>query len=229
MRSFADADGLEDKIGILAVDAIVAAWNEAATVGGIVTILRRSPFLRKVFVVDDGSEDGTAEAAKAAGAVVIRHETNRGKGEAMLSGLRASNAEVIVFADADLNGLTADHVRLLLDPVLKGTLRMNVGLRDRGRWLTAISAHLPLISGERALYREVMERIPRRLLHGFMVEGALNYSCRSRGEPYGSVRLPGLSIRHKFQKVGWRRSLPQYLIMIWQIGWAMLVVRLLWK
>jgi glycosyltransferase involved in cell wall biosynthesis len=66
-----------------AVVAVVPALNAAASVGAVVAGVRRH--LGRVLVVDDGSIDGTAERAAAAGAEVIRHPSNRGKGTALLT------------------------------------------------------------------------------------------------------------------------------------------------
>ncbi len=55
----------------------------------------------EVIVVDDGSHDGTALAAELAGARVYRHEVNRGKGAAMLTGISGARGSKIIFMDAD--------------------------------------------------------------------------------------------------------------------------------
>lgn len=66
--------------------ALIPAYNSAATVGDVVSGSLRA--LSAVLVVDDGSDDGTGAAAAQAGADVIRHPTNRGKGAALLTGFR---------------------------------------------------------------------------------------------------------------------------------------------
>jgi glycosyltransferase involved in cell wall biosynthesis len=65
--------------------ALIAAYNEAPHVGGVVAATL--PYVDRVFVVDDGSTDDTAAAAQAAGATVWRHEHNQGKGCAIRTGL----------------------------------------------------------------------------------------------------------------------------------------------
>lgn len=83
--------------------ALVCAFNEEPTVAEVVR--RTSAHVSSVLVVDDGSGDGTAAAAEAAGAIVIRHERNRGKGAAVRSGLAtilAGPASHVLFIDADL-------------------------------------------------------------------------------------------------------------------------------
>lgn len=208
------------------VAAIIPARNESQTVGEVVSVLKDSRAFSDVIVVSDGSVDDTAAVARAAGASVVESTHNRGKGEALLLGLAQTSAPVVAFFDADLLGLTTDHVHQLIDPVVQGSLVMNVSLRDRGRFKTFITRHLPLISGERVLDRRVIETIHPRLLKGYMVEAALNYRCRSAGWRYGSVALSGLSIRRKFEKVSFFRAVLQYLHMFSQVLAAMVLVRL---
>ena len=207
------------------VAAIVPAFNEEPTIGSVVSVLKSSPLLSEVIVVSDGSTDRTSAVAREAGATVYDLERKSGKGNAMLHALAHTDAPIILFCDADLKGFTADHVDQLLEPVLNGGRAMNVGLRDRGVFWNALALHLPLIGGERALRRTIIETIPPQFLSGFMIESALNYYCRSRHMPYGSVQLSGLSIRRKYEKVGWSEGLKQYGKMITQVVKAMLIVR----
>jgi len=141
---------------------------------------------------------------------VYQLPTNRGKGEAVLYGVEHIDAPILFLVDADLIGLNHQHIELLLQPVIQGKLAMRVGIRDRGKFWTTLSSHLLLVSGERALRREIIEGISSKYLQGFMLEPALNYYSRSRNLAYDSVPLWGLKIRKKFQKVGWLRALFQY-------------------
>jgi glycosyltransferase involved in cell wall biosynthesis len=82
--------------------ALIPAFNEAATIGGIVSEARAHVAL--VLVVDDGSRDSTASDAQRAGAEVIRYKENRGKGQALRAGFEAAREKGygwVVTLDAD--------------------------------------------------------------------------------------------------------------------------------
>lgn len=208
------------------VAAIIAAYNEEMTVGHIVRTCVASNLFREVIVISDGSTDRTATRAREAGATLV-HElpVKNGKGAALAHGVTHTDAPVLFFFDADLLGLHKRHLIAILDPVLKGKRVMNVGIRDRGVTLMQLSERLPLVGGERALLRGVFEGVVPRYMQGFMVETALNFYCRSRNLPYGSVQCYGLTIRRKMQKVGTWKGFVQYVQMWWQVGTAMVVVR----
>ena len=94
---------------------IVPAYNEAKNIGRVLSGLF-SQGLENLVVVDDGSSDNTAEVAKTAGAVVLRHEVNRGQGAALQTGndyALAHGATTIVHFDADGQFNPADIVRAL--------------------------------------------------------------------------------------------------------------------
>ena len=116
--------------GGMTVSVVIPARNEEATVGTIVTIIRRHlveqvPLVDEVLVVDSRSADRTAAVAAAAGARVVAQDDvlhtlprREGKGEALWKGLASSLGELVVFVDADLRGFTPDFVTGLLAPLL---------------------------------------------------------------------------------------------------------------
>jgi glycosyltransferase involved in cell wall biosynthesis len=81
--------------------ALIPGFNEAPRIGAVVEAARAH---LPVIVVDDGSSDGTAEAARAAGATVIEQRPNQGKGAALRAGFRRAlddGVEAILTLDAD--------------------------------------------------------------------------------------------------------------------------------
>jgi len=209
------------------VAAVIPAYNEDKTIADVVKVAKASDYVDEVVVVSDGSTDKTVAKAEKAGAdKVVDLPAKGGKGAALLRGVAETKAEIIVFLDADLKGFTEQHIKKLVEPVIRGQKVMAAGLRDRGKILTKLEKYLPLVGGERALQRFVIENIPKKYLQGFMVEIALNYYCRSRNLPYGGVFLRGLNMRKKMEKVGVLKGLWQYIKMYFQVVKAMAIVRL---
>ncbi|MDX9832767.1 MAG: glycosyltransferase family 2 protein [Anaerolineae bacterium] len=111
------------------VVAIIPAYNEARTIGSVV--LQTCRHADTVIVVDDGSSDATAEIAAAAGALVVRHGVNRGKGAALNTGFckaRELDPLAIVMLDGD-GQHQPEEVPQVLAPILEGQADMVVGSR----------------------------------------------------------------------------------------------------
>jgi glucosyl-3-phosphoglycerate synthase len=112
------------------VSVVLPARNEEATVGDLVTGLRRHwvqrvPLVDELLVVDSDSTDGTARVARAAGADVVASAdvlpgsgSRPGKGEALWKSLAATTGDLVVFLDADLLGDVSHYVPALLTPLL---------------------------------------------------------------------------------------------------------------
>ena len=111
------------------ITVILPAYNEEVSIGSIVLLTRF--YADNVIVVDDGSSDRTAEVARKAGAEVIVHKVNQGKGAALKTGFTAAvslGADVIVTMDSDGQHNPAD-IPKLVEPILKGEADMVNGSR----------------------------------------------------------------------------------------------------
>jgi glycosyltransferase involved in cell wall biosynthesis len=109
--------------------AVIPAYNEARFIGSVV--LRAQKFAHAVVVVDDGSTDATADIAEAAGAIVIRHERNQGKGFALNTGFRKARElgpDVVITLDGDGQHVP-DEMTVVAEPVLEGYADIAVGSR----------------------------------------------------------------------------------------------------
>jgi glycosyltransferase involved in cell wall biosynthesis len=113
---------------------VVPAYRAARSIGDVVTGLASAGKGVPIIVVDDGSNDGTAERAEAAGARVVRHAANRGKGAALRTGwaeAAAMGAGCAVTVDADGQHLADEARRVLEHPAPRSALVLSV--RDLAR------------------------------------------------------------------------------------------------
>lgn len=104
----------------LTVSVIIPAYNEEKTVANVVKVVKSLNYIKEVIVVDDGSIDQTAKLAMEAGATVINHLKNRGKGAAIKTGFNNSKGDIVVFLDADLHNLTRSQVDNIIKPIMSG-------------------------------------------------------------------------------------------------------------
>nr|WP_243686816.1 glycosyltransferase family 2 protein [Methanobacterium formicicum] len=103
-------------------------------------------YVDEIIVVNDGSLDATEKMAKEAGATVISHTKNRGKGAAIKTGFKNSKGDVVVFLDADLQKLNPQQVDKMIRPILndEADVTKTKFKREAGR-VTELTAK-PLLS-----------------------------------------------------------------------------------
>jgi glycosyltransferase involved in cell wall biosynthesis len=210
------------------VAVVIAARNEADRIRATVAAAAGLAGVGLVVVVDDGSRDATAALARQAGAAVMRHPGNRGKGAAMETGAEAvrlidqrehrDRPRHLLFLDADL-GDTATRAAPLIDPVMAGSADMTiavfaatvklgghglvVGLSGAGiRRATGWQPKQPL-NGQRCLTRAAFEAA-RPLAHGWGVETALTIDLLRQGLRVTEVEV---DLAHRATGTGLRAQL----------------------
>ncbi|KYH31714.1 PIG-L family deacetylase [Neomoorella mulderi] len=189
------------------VSAVIPAYNEAATVGKVIDTLKEVASIAEIIVVSDGSQDATASVARRHGARVIELATNGGKGAAMTVGARAAREDILLFLDADLEGLTAAHVEALVVPLLAGSADMTVGIFSRGRSLTDLAQVVaPHLSGQRAIRKELFLAVGAEKSR-FEVEVLLTSEARARGWRVQKIPLANMTHIMKEEKRGLYRGI----------------------
>jgi glycosyltransferase involved in cell wall biosynthesis len=186
------------------VIAIVPAHQNAGTVAATARALLGLPAVSEVLVVDDGSTDTTAAAARSTDATVMSLMANRGKGGAVAAGVAARpDADVYLLIDAD-TAATAVAAAELLPPVLTDRADLVIarlpsageqdgfGLVARGaaaairRW-SGVQVSAPL-SGQRAVKGPLLRSL--RLAGRFGLEVAMTVDAAHQGARIVEVEAP---------------------------------------
>jgi glycosyltransferase involved in cell wall biosynthesis len=213
------------------VSAIIPAYNEADRIGRVLDTVTTYSGFHEVIVIDDSSDDGTAAVAQRYPITYLHNRGRRGKGKAMNVAVQAAQGDIIFFCDADVIGLTHDVIRDLVQPVLEEQAVMSVAVRGRGvPWLTTFFARLfpraTLIAGERALTRELWERLPDTYKEGFRIESALNFlAAQERGlvwKTFASLEHVPKELKLGLLEGAWRR-IGEIIELIWITVYLQLV------
>jgi len=169
-----------------------AASRIAASLAAVASYLAAKPFASEIVVVDDGSSDGTAEAARAALAGLVRHQVlerghNLGKGASVREGVLAAAGEVILFCDDDLS----------------------TPIEELDKALAALDSGADVVIGSRALPgsdirvrqrrpREWMGKLFNVLVRLFILRGYRDTQCGFKAfrcgpgrDIFSSLRTPG--------------------------------------
>lgn len=186
------------------VAVIVPAYNEAERITPVLRAISGSRMASEIIVVGDGCTDNTAKvAARISGVRVLELPVNVGKAGAMAAGVKATDAEIIAFVDADLLGLRPEHVDSIIVPLLANQCEMCIGVFRGGKfWSDAAQRITPYYSGQRAMRRSLFTAIPNIHEARMGVEIALNEHAKRVGARVIRVVLSGVSNCHKEQKMG---------------------------
>ena len=214
------------------IDAVISARNEEPTVASVVEAALGCRYVRQVLVVDDGSTDDTAARAAAAGAKVVRRRPlpdaagrqdlpEGSKAHAMEAGVEASDAEAILFADADLLGITSAHLDDICRPYVEGRAVMSIGCFDYGP-LNPVIVRMPPTTGERIVPRWVFNAVPPSKRDGYTIEMMINEVIAEGRCPTVARVMPGVTHRTKRQKFGrlegWGRTWRMYAELVGLLG-----------
>ena len=178
---------------------VIPAYNEELTIGSVVALAKK---YGDVLVVDDGSNDKTSKIAQEVGAIVVKHEVNRGKGQALKTGFNyalENDYDVVVCTDAD-GQHNPEEIPLLLKPILEDKADLVIG----SRYLNSAHKNIPLYrrlglwilnkttvlasgakitdsqSGFRALNRKALESLELNA-NGYHVESEMIHQLSEKG------------------------------------------------
>jgi glycosyltransferase involved in cell wall biosynthesis len=230
------------------LSVLMAAYNEAATIGDVLGALKALEYELEIIVVDDGSHDETATvvsrlAERDPRIKLLTHERNRGKGAAIRTALSNSTGEVVITQDADAEYDPADIPRLV-DLIFGGIADVVYGSRLRGGqpqrahlfWHYAGNRFLSLLTG--MLFNTTLSdmEVGYKAFRGDIARGLTLVSEDFRIEPELTARiraLPDLRI-YEVPIAYYGRTFAEGKKITWRDGlravWALLYFRVVtWR
>ena len=216
--------GLRNPLEKKTVSIIIPAFNEEKTIG---TVLHQIEKLQQempsieVVVVDDGSQDKTAdEIARFSFAKCVKHRENRGKGSALFTGFSVANGDIFIIQDADMEYSPLDIPRLL-KPILHNEADVVYGSRmigsHRGMSLShyignrilsltsRLLIHAPvtdIMTGHKCMTREVVDTLTLKE-DGFGIEIEITAQIFQNGWRFKEVPIAYKKRRFGTSKIGY--------------------------
>jgi glycosyltransferase involved in cell wall biosynthesis len=196
-------------------------------------ILEHHPLINEIIVVNDGSADATSEVIKKFNVTLVENEKNMGKTLSIKKGIELAKNELIMLVDADLIGLTAESINLLVRPVIEGKVDWTLSLRSNSfknlRFLKFLN--VDWLSGERVIPRVLLldPLIWSRPDIGYGLEALMNKSLLSKKKTFLSILIPGVTNPTKAQKDSFFQGIIFQARMVIQISKVVSVPEVTWQ
>lgn len=190
------------------ISAIIPAYNEEMRIINVLEPISKFPLITEIVVVDDGSQDRTSLAVseysnKYSNINLIKMSQNKGKAEAIKIALQNCDCDIILLLDADLIGLTTNHIESLILPLLEEEVEMTIGVFQSGRFLTDLAQKIaPNLSGQRAFMGYLRDDILDLNMSGYSLEMAISKYIQRNNIRTKQILLKDISHVMKEEKVG---------------------------
>lgn len=206
------------------ISCVIPAYNEETRIRTVLDVVSNYKNFLEIIIINDGSEDNTLCVVKNyisnsnANIKLIDLKINTGKTNAVKVGVESSNGNVLVFVDADLRGLTHDHLNRLIYPIITGGYGLTILDRPKDRSsIIGWTGLTRLFGGERALWKEEFLKMDIPDEAGYSLETLMNMHFLKKGIKVKTVYAKGLDTAHHMEKDGLIKGVKLYLRMFWRI------------
>lgn len=192
------------------VTAVVPAYNEESRIERVIVPILETDIVSNIVVVDDGSQDSTSDIVSSYNVDLVKVSQNKGKAEAIKEGIKycKDKSDVIILLDADLIGLTSDHIRALVLPIFEKDIDMTIGVFKSGRYITDLAQSIaPNLSGQRAIKLSVAYEIVNMDVKGYCIEAAFSQLIKKYNLNVENVVLENVTHVTNEEKVGFIKGI----------------------
>ncbi|MFA6463359.1 MAG: glycosyltransferase family 2 protein [Candidatus Shapirobacteria bacterium] len=195
------------------ISVIIPFYNEGPQIKNIVGELQKSELKPEIIIVNDGSLPQYSQNLQhIENITLINHPQNRGKSQALVTGLKSTQADIVVFFDGDLINLKTGHLKAMVDPIINDQVDMVIGEFLDGFKIFNYIGQTVIFSGTRSFKRQV---ITKHLdifndfgnINGYLIESKINRAFFKRYR-VAKVKLPQLTQDYKWQKFGLIKGAP---------------------
>jgi glycosyltransferase involved in cell wall biosynthesis len=185
------------------VIVVVPCYNEGKRILPIIREAKKSRLIGEIVVVDDGSDIYTKKILKKiSGVTLITHLKNRGKSEAMKTGVLNVKSDIVVFIDSDLSGFKGSYIDDMVVPIINGDLDLVLGDYEKELKLFKLSGLSVVLTGQRAVRRDLLLKNLKIFDYGgYLAEVAMNIVFFKKGR-VGRVFMKGVGQIFKYKKAG---------------------------
>ncbi len=185
------------------ISVVIAAYNEATRISGVLKIVENHPLIDEVIVVNDGSTDNTSVIVKRFDVTLIENKKNMGKTLSVKKGIEKASNNLIMLLDADLRGLSSNSIEKLAEPVLNGDVDWTLSIRSNSFRVMRL-LKMDWLSGERVIPKNLLmdPSIWSRPDIGYGLETLMNKSLMSHNKKFRTVYLESVINTRKSKKVG---------------------------
>jgi len=203
---------MKDKVSI-----VICAYNEEETIENVVIKCREFNPESEIIVVDDGSEDKTEtilnDIRRKLNIKYVRLPENKGKSNAMVTGVELAKNDIILFFDADVSGVEEEHFTQLLNPLFDKEKPADMVLGSPSETLIDYRVNpFKSLTGERAMRKKDLEPILEDIRDiRFGVETYINLHFQANGKKIKYTLLNGLTHPNKYDKTTPTKATQEFL------------------
>ncbi len=186
------------------ISVVIAAYNEAPRIAGVLKVVENSPLIDEVIVVNDGSTDNTSGIVRKFKNVKLNeNKKNIGKTLSVKKGVETSKNDLIMLLDADLVGLNQKSIKDLVEPVLSNKVDWTISLRGNSFKVMRF-LKMDWLSGERVILKSLLldPIIWSRPDVGYGLEVLMNKSLLDKKCTFRTIYLKNVINTRKTKKEG---------------------------